>query len=167
MKSKPLLRCAALLVAILVLSSTPGCDSKSPTAPTLPQGPVEPAVLYMATNSGLLLQERRIVRQKSEYDALQEDIFGDMPPMEPLQDVDFDRDMVLAVASGEQPVLCHSIGITAASSDGTDLTVTVTETGPPVGCSCTDEPSQPVQVVRVPRADEVIFNTVSATACPD
>lgn len=167
MRPTSLRPCAALVFLLLVLPLAPGCDSKSPTAPTLPDGDVVPFVLYMATNSGLLTQERRIVRQVFEYEELKEDIFGDMPPEEPLADVDFDRDMVLAIASGEQPEFCHSIGITAATADGTDLTVTITETGPPVGCACEAEPSQPVQVVRVPRADEVIFNTVTATACTD
>ena len=170
MKTPSLRRSAAHLtavtVALIVLGSSPGCDSDSPTAPTLPEGEVTPTVLYTATSSRLVDPERRVVRTEAAYLELQDDIFGD-GPAEEFPEVNFIQDMVLAVASGEQPEACNSIGITFASADGTDLSVTVTETGPATGCACAAVLTQPVQVVSVPRADEVFFTTVIATACPN
>lgn len=162
----PAVVAAAGLAIVFSLVALPGCDSKSPTAPILPEGEVIPVQLYVASTSGITEPERRVVRTDAAYDQLQLDIFGG-PPTEPLPIVDFNRNMVLAVASGEQPLACYSIGITFAESDGTDLSVTVTETGPAVGCSCATVLSQPVEVVEVPRADDVSFSTEAGTACPN
>lgn len=157
---------AASLIALLAVVSSPGCDGKSPTTPTLPNGEVTPRFLYAASSSGLTDSERRIVRTQAAYEELQAEIFANEPMAEELDEVDFNRNMVLAVASGEQPVACHTISITSASGDGIDLTVTVTETGPTAECLCAAMVSQPVEVVEVPRADEVNFFTATATACP-
>jgi len=167
MTTSSLRRSAALILTLLVVPLVPGCNSKSPTAPTLPDGDVFPVGLFIATTSGLVESERRLVRDQAAYETLQEDILGDNPDEVVLDDVDFDQNMVLAVASGEQPEACYAIEVTAGQADGTDLTVTVTETGPTTDCICAAMMSQPVHVVQVPRADEVSFFTVSATACEE
>lgn len=163
--NSPIRRGLLVLAALLFALTAPGCDSDSPTAPLLTEGDVTPVELYASSTSGLDQSERRVVRTEAAYDELAMDIFDDDPDAEALPMVDFTRFMVLAVASGEQPEACHSIAVTGATSDGTDLDVTVTETGPTADCMCAASLAQPVQVVSVPRADEISFRTVTATDC--
>ena len=167
MKSLSRFLLAPLLIALLLVLAAPGCTGDSPTAPPLPEGEVTPVQIYSSVNSGLMESERRVVRQQSEYEKLWDDIFSDGSTPADMPVVDFNQTIVLAVASGEQPEICYAIAITQVTSDGSDLTVTVTETGPPTGCGCDPAKAQPVDVVTVPRADRVSFREANRTACPD
>jgi hypothetical protein len=154
-----------LLLALSIALILPGCDNKSPTAPALPEGPVEPVPLYASQTSGLIDSQRSVVRTEASFQETWDEIFVDNPAPEPLPTVDFNVNMVLVVASGVQPDGCYSIAITDAFSDGTDLNVTVTETGPTAACMCTQVEVQPVEVVQVPRADEVFFVNINESVC--
>jgi len=165
MRTSKLRSVSILLLAITTSGLLPGCDNDSPTAPTLPEGPVVPVQLYAAQLSGLETQQRQVIRQEAQFEEVWEEIFVDDPMPLELPTVDFSVNMVLVVASGAQPNGCYSIAIDNASADGTDLTVTVTETGPTPVCMCTLEEVQPVEVVQVPRADEVFFTNINVTTC--
>lgn len=154
-----------LLLTLTTVVLLPGCDSKSPTAPTLPEGPVTPVQLLAAQMSGLTMQEREVVRTETVFQEIWDEIMSVSQQPTALPTVDFNANMVLVVASGEQPNGCYSIAVTEASADGTDLSVTVTETGPTADCLCTTIVVQPVEVVQVPRADEVFFTNLTVTAC--
>jgi hypothetical protein len=167
MKIPPSSRLQSALVALLLVLCVAACTSDPPTAPTLTEGEIMPEELYSSSNSGITESTRRVVRQQTAFEALWDDVFSDgsTPPDQPV--VDFNRDMVIAVAAGEQMESCHAIEITRATSDGTDLSVTVTETGPPAGCDCDPTMVQPVLIVSTPRADQVFFREATVTACPD
>jgi hypothetical protein len=167
MKTPSISRLESLLVGLLLALTAAACTSDPPTAPSLPEGEVTPVGLYSAANSGLIMAERRVVRQQTELDKLWDDIFSDGSTPADMPVIDFTQTIVLAVAKGEQPESCHTIAITLATSDGSDLTVTVTETGPPTGCGCDPTKVQPVEVVSVPRADHVFFHEATVSACPD
>jgi hypothetical protein len=156
-----------LALALLLAPWAAACDNDSPVAPNLPDGPVQVVALYAATNSGFVDSTRQVVRTETAFETAWEDVVGSIMPPPELPTVDFQRDMVLVVAQGERPQGCHSIQVTDAFGDGIDLTVTVTETEPTPSCGgCTQAVVQPVEVVRVPRADQVDFRTEIADNCP-
>ncbi|MCZ6725994.1 MAG: protease complex subunit PrcB family protein [Acidobacteria bacterium] len=165
MKTLLIRRLSLLFIFGAAIALAPGCDGDSPAAPTLPEGEVVPVEIYAAQNSGLSMQEQRLVRTQAAFDALLEDIFGDDGVADGVVPPDFNIDMVLAVASGEKPDACYSIEISEASADGTDLTVTVTETEPTADCACAAVLVQPVLVVHVPRADAVRFFVTTSFTC--
>jgi hypothetical protein len=156
----------ALSLTLLLTLPLAACDSDSPTAPELPDGPVTWETLYAADISGLTDSTRQVVRIDSTFESVWEDVAGSTMPPPELPTVDFQRDMVLVVALGEQPESCYAIEVTDAFGDGTDLTVTVTESRPTAACNCLQVVVQPVEVVKVPRADQVDFRTVTAPSCP-
>lgn len=158
---RPLL--AALLVA--ATAALPACDSDSPTNPPLMEGPVAWTVLLNNVQSALEAQTREVVRTDAALEASWDAILADTPNPDPLPLVDFTSEIVLVVGSGPQLSDCHSITVTSAVSDGADLEVTVTETGPTNDCACNDDESSPVEVVRIPRADQVSFVNVNRTVC--
>jgi hypothetical protein len=67
--------------------------------------------------------------------------------------VDFTRDLVIAVAAGQQSTGGHSIAVDRVTRVGLGLAVDVTETVPPQGCATTQAITQPVDVVVVAAAD--------------
>jgi PrcB C-terminal len=157
----------ALSLALLLSLPVAACNGSSPTVPTLPNGPITLGPpLYAAQNSGITESTRQVVRVQSTFEMVWADVVGAQMPVPPLPDVDFQRDMVLVVGLGTQPDGCYAIAVTDAFGDGIDLTVTVTETGPTPTCTCALGLVQPVEVIEVPRADQVHFRTATATDCP-
>jgi hypothetical protein len=67
--------------------------------------------------------------------------------------VDFTRDLVIAVAAGQQPTGGHSIAVERVTRIGQGLAVEVTETVPASGCTTSQGLTQPVDVVVVAAAD--------------
>ncbi len=156
-----------LIFSLLLAVTLPACDGDSPTNPTLPEGPVTWTELLSRAQSSLEAQTRQVVRTPAAFQTAWDEILEDTPMPDPLPLVDFETDMVLVVGSGEQTTECHEIAITDAVSDGTDITVTVTETGPTTVCVCDDLDASPVEVVRLPRADVVTFVNINVEVCND
>ena len=69
------------------------------------------------------------------------------------------------VVSGKDETVQHQIAGQAGKVDMAGIQGQ--QIGPATGCVCAPALVQPVQVVQVPRADEVIFVDLTATACPD
>ena len=66
--------------------------------------------------------------------------------------VDFSRDLVIAVASGERIDGGHDIVVQRVQRTGGELRIEVLETRPGQGCMTTAALTQPVDVVMVPSA---------------
>ena len=64
--------------------------------------------------------------------------------------VDFSKDLVVAVAAGQQPGGGHEIAIDRVNQTNGELTIEVVETTPGPNCMTTASLSQPVDVVVVP-----------------
>ncbi len=155
-----------LLPLLLVLAS-PGCDGDPPESPTLPQGQLSFTEIAYLPMSGLESQTRQVVRTNDALNAVWDELYSldDEPPDPPT--VNFDNTMVLVVGSGEQPDDCYEIAVDSVTSDGSDIVVTVTETGPTIVCSCAQVTTSPAQAVTVARADQVTFNNLTAETCND
>ena len=67
-------------------------------------------------------------------------------------EVDFSRDLVIAVASGERTSGGHDIQVRSVTRAGGELRIEVLETSPGAGCVTTTALTQPVDVVVVPAA---------------
>ena len=74
---------------------------------------------------------------------------GDEPP-----DVDFTREMLIAVTQGRQPSGGHEIRITRIEPTGAGWLVSVVEKEPAPGCPAGGVITSPYHVVRVPRSTE-------------
>ncbi len=149
------------LAALLMIALMPGCDGNSPTASTLPEGDVPYEVLFSSQESGITDFRRAVIRVDADLQTL----WTELGTRAEVPMIDFNFDMVIAVASGEQPNGCYTIEVTGAVSDGTDLTVTVTEQTPTAVCACTDVVVNPVEVIRLPRANGVTFNNLTVATC--
>ena len=78
---------------------------------------------------------------------------GDEPP-----DIDFTREMLIAVTQGRQPSGGHEIRITRIQPTGAGRLVSIVEEEPAPGCPSAGVMTSPYHVVRVPRsADRVRF----------
>ncbi len=71
---------------------------------------------------------------------------GDRP------EVDFEKELVIAVASGQQRTGGFAIAVDRVSQKEGELTIQVVETSPGPNCMTTSELTQPVDVVAIPRA---------------
>jgi len=101
------------------------------------------------STSSITTPTRMVIRDDSAYAKFWAGL-GD-PGSRP--SVDFTRDLVIAVAAGQQSTGGHSIAVDRVTRVGLGLAVEVTETVPPQGCMTTQAITQPVDVVVVAAAD--------------
>ena len=101
------------------------------------------------STSGITAPARIVIRDDSAYAKFWAGL-GD-PGSRP--SVDFTRDLVIAVAAGQQSTGGHSIAVERVTRVGPGLAVEVTETVPPQGCMTTQAITEPVDVVVVAAAD--------------
>lgn len=101
------------------------------------------------STSSITTPTRMVIRDDSAYAKFWAGL-GD-PASRP--SVDFTRDLVIAVAAGQQSTGGHSIAVDRVTRVGLGLAVEVTETVPPQGCMTTQAITQPVDVVVVAAAD--------------
>lgn len=148
-------------VALSMILLMPGCDGSSPTATTLPEGDIPWETLFTSQESGITDFRRAVVRVDADLQTL----WTELRTTTEVPVVDFNVDMVVVVASGEQPEACNSIEVTAVVSDGTDLTVAVSEETPTATCMCAQMLVQPVEVIRVTRANQVFFDNLTVATC--
>jgi protease stability complex PrcB-like protein len=101
------------------------------------------------STSGITGPARVVIRDDSDYAKFWSGLgnAGSRPS------VDFTRDIVIAVAAGQQSTGGHSIAVERVTRVGAGLAVEVTETVPAPGCATTQALTQPVDVVVVAAAD--------------
>jgi hypothetical protein len=108
--------------------------------------------------SGITTHERRVIRDAVTWDAVWNQAMsrGSDPPELPL--VDFNGEMVVLAAMGEQSSGGFAIVIDSVAEQDDGLEVTVVEVSPGCFCAVTTALTQPFTAVRVPRNDgEVRF----------
>jgi hypothetical protein len=143
-------------------SPTPGATAPAGTNPAV--APVAPAAGYAPydssgsiairrigqwSTSNLTAPTRVVIRDDTTYARFWSSLgdAGSRPS------VDFTRDLVIAVAAGQQATGGHSIAVERVTRVGPGLAVEVVETVPQQGCATTQALSQPVDVVVVAAAD--------------
>jgi hypothetical protein len=143
-------------------AEAPPADS-APQTPTQPQADTAPAQAYSAYGSSRTLDTRRIgqwtrtgigearrlvIRDANAWDQFWSELgVGDRPA------VDFNRNVVVAVAAGQRPTGGHEIAVDRVTQADGELIVDVVETTPGPNCITTASLTQPVDVVVVPSTD--------------
>lgn len=153
-------RFAALAPLVLVLACGNGTDS-------LPPG-VDPGTELTITRlassagpfgffSGLREPTRRVVRTSDAWAELWAAISQPVHPAPPAPVIDFDKEMVIVVAMGEQRSGGYQVTIERVSeaADG-GIDVVVLTQRPGAGCVTTAVLTQPLDIVRVPRRDGAV-----------
>ena len=158
----------ARFISIVLLAA--GCQS-SPTTPT--ENPVPLTVTRfagfpqpLAEYSGLTQPARTIVRDGATWQATWAEIFRNQAPIPQLPAVDFTREIVVVAAMGERRTGGHGIFIEGATEVSTGVTVQLRSVSPDSSCIVTLALTQPVDAVRLPRRDTVVFaERATVTQC--
>jgi hypothetical protein len=118
------------------------------------------------THSGLAEARREVVRDAASWTRLWSEIHAGRDPVPALPAVDFEREMLIAVASGTRPTGGFSIQVTAVATRGDRLEVAVLERCPDADAIVTMALTQPVAVVRVAKlAQTPTFQDTRTGAC--
>ena len=100
------------------------------------------------THTGIGEARRLVIRDANSWDQFWSELaVGDRP------DVDFTRDVVVAVAAGQRSTGGHEIAVDRVTQTDGQLSVEVVERTPGPNCITTASLTQPVDVVVVPSAD--------------
>ena len=158
-------------------AAKPPVSAPAPTTPPQPPGRPQPAEPYEGYSSGTALEirpigqwthtgieERRrlVIQDANAWAQFWSELgVGERP------EVDFSRELVIAVASGQQPTGGFSIAVEQVSQKQGELTIRVVETGPGRNCVTTSELTQPVEVVAVPQAEPRSWSFTEGKTAPD
>ena len=97
------------------------------------------------TNTGINERRRLVIRDANGWAAFWSELgAGDRPA------VDFTRDLVIAVAAGQQSSGGHEIAVDRVAQNNGELRIEVVEKSPSPNCMTTSALTQPVDVVVVP-----------------
>jgi hypothetical protein len=100
------------------------------------------------STSGITTPARLVIRDDSSYARFWASLGAGERPS-----VDFTKDVVIAVADGQQTTGGHSIAVERVTRAGQGLAVEVLETSSAPGCAVTQALTQPVDVVVVAAGD--------------
>ena len=130
-------------------------------------GAAQPLETLLAESySGLARPRREVVGDEPTWARLWAEIHEGVTPAPPLPEVDFARNMLIAVALGTRPSGGYGIKVRSVTVRGERLHVSVLETCPARGARVTTGLTQPVEVVRVPRlAQAPKFEDTRAAEC--
>ena len=125
-------------MALLTLVAI-GCDSDSPTAPSLdPDAPFVIEPIVQVAQSGYGAPTRQVIRSTGEWVEAWLRLHAGLQPVPARPVIDFDRAFVIVAAAGTRPDGCYSIEITQVrpSIEGQPVfDVVETQPGPDCGCA--------------------------------
>jgi hypothetical protein len=98
-------------------------------------------------SSGIRGSRRLVIRDPATWSQFWSELGAGVQPK-----VDFGRNLIIAVASGERSSGGHDIAVQKVSRSGGELRIEVLETSPGPECVTTSALSQPVDVVMIPSA---------------
>ena len=124
--------------------------SAAPGAGYAPYGvqPLQIRRIGEYSTSGITTPARLVIRDDSSYARFWASLGAGERPA-----VDFSRDLVIAVAAGQQATGGHGIVVERVTRTADGLAVEVVETTPGAGCVTTQALTQPVDVIVVQAAD--------------
>ncbi len=126
-------------------SPAPEGPAAAPAAPA--DSAVEIRRIGRWVSSSIRGSRRLVIRDPATWSQFWSELGAGVRP-----DVDFSRDLVIAVASGERSTGGHDIQVRSVARVGGGLRIEVLETSPGAGCITTAALTQPVDVVVVPAA---------------
>ncbi len=139
------------------VAPAPGGNAAAPAPDAAPYAPYDPNAAGTSlpirrigqwSTSGLTTPAREVIRDDGAYARFWASLGAGERPS-----VDFNRDVVIAVAAGQRSTGGHAIAVNRVIRAGQGLAVEVVETAPGTGCMTTQQLTQPVDVVVVAAAD--------------
>jgi hypothetical protein len=113
--------------------------------------------------SHVLTPKKVVIRDRAAWEALWAEHTAGSEPAPAMPEVDFARQMLIAVFAGRSGNSCDSLGIGAVSADGGRIVVDVDERRPGANVMCALVAINPMQVVAVERSgQDVAFRTEPA-----
>jgi hypothetical protein len=109
-------------------------------------------------SSGIRGSRRLVIRDPETWSRFWAELGAGVQPQ-----VDFVRNLVIAVASGERSSGGHDIAVQKVSRAGSELRIEVLEASPGPECATTAALSQPVDVVMVPSAGVTGWSFIDRT----
>jgi hypothetical protein len=113
-------------------------------------------------SSGIKGARQLVIRDPATWSQFWSELGAGVRPQ-----VDFGRDLVIAVASGERSSGGHDIEVQRVTRAGGDLRIEVLRTSPGPNCMATAALTQPVDVVLVPAAGVTGWSFIDRTATTD
>jgi hypothetical protein len=113
-------------------------------------------------SSGIKGARQLVIRDPATWSQFWSELGAGVRPQ-----VDFGRDLVIAVASGERSSGGHDIEVQRVTRAGGDLRIEVLRTSPGPNCMATAALTQPVDVVLVPAADVTGWSFIDRSATTD
>ena len=141
-------------------SGTTGAPAVQPdTTPAQAAADLEIRRIGRWVGSGIRGVRRLVIRDPATWAHFWSELGAGVRP-----EVDFSRDLVIAVALGQRPTGGHDIAVQRVARTGGQLRITVLETSPGPGCMTTQAQTQPVDVVVVPAAGVTGWSFIDAKA---
>jgi protease stability complex PrcB-like protein len=113
-------------------------------------------------HTGILEPRRQVIQDPNAWAQFWSELgMGEQP------EVDFTRDLVIAVASGQHRTGGFSIAVEQVTQQGGELTIRVVETTPGPDCVTTSELTQPVEAVAIPVVQLFSWHFVERKATSD
>jgi protease stability complex PrcB-like protein len=154
-------------IASLVLAAcafAAACAGAGPSAGSDAQPIIQTVI--SETHSGLAEARRAVIRDAASWARLWSEIHAGRIPAPALPAVDFEREMLIAVASGTRPTGGFSIQVTGVTTRGDRLEIAVLERCPDADAIVTMALTQPVAVVRVAKLTQTpTFQDTRTGAC--
>jgi hypothetical protein len=159
----------ALLATLLLLVSNASCAFGGDDGGSTPSAPTGTAAAPVTVTS-IAHGDQQAYASAAQYEVVLDEaawkqmwtkMHADVEPAPALPKVDFAKEAVLAVFSGEKRTTGHSVEVARAEKGaGGNVIVTVREKAPPAGAMTGASLTYPFHVVRIPRpAGKVEFKT--------
>jgi hypothetical protein len=127
------------------------CEPRPSATPHVVIGPADDFELLGSwPYTGIETPRRAVLTDLASWQAVWAEISARQSPPPPLPAVDFARNAVVVVASGERSSGGYDITIAEVRRDGSQLLVTVVESAPGAGCISTGALTQPVAAAVIP-----------------
>ena len=153
---------AALLVVACRTNDVPASSfSNDPHTVPIPLTRFNPDSIAFAQYSGITQAQNFVIRDATAWNDLWQRIYSNLNPAPPTPDIDFTREIVVAVALGSQTSGGYSVLLTQAAEDSAGILVSASATSPGARCITTQAFTQPLDVGRIARTDQPVRFTVS------
>lgn len=142
------MRIASIMAGILILSLNAACAGGEANQENVTMGDDDIREMARGNYSEVVAEQMVVIREPAVLDDIWRDAGEGEPP-----DVDFEREMVIAVFMGERRTGGHTIHVESVQGGDDGVTVSVRMEAPGRNCMTTQSLTQPYQIVRLPRID--------------
>jgi hypothetical protein len=146
-------RAVRSILSVFVLGLV-ACDS-----PTMPETNLPITRVVDGHFSDGEASQRLVIRSQAEFDAAWRWMFRSISS-EPAPAVDFSQEMVIIARAGVKPSGAYCIAVASAVGNSKKATITV-RSGGPASQALLPTMTNPYDIVRVPRSNEVTFTETS------